>query len=201
MQAFLFFPFALYLVWIAKISQKDKSKINMFSPAIQRLIESKSGSFMIPASKIACVSADNPLFHAFLILTKVKYAKIPVLDHGKLVGLLSLAMITDKMLGDHKIDTDVLNHLQVKDVMQKDYLALNVTQKSLEDQLHLLVDASFIPIVDDEGIFQGIITRREWLKAFNYVVHNFDEEYVAIEKSRIVNLNQADVPDESNQVQ
>ena len=52
----------------------------MISAAIQRVLAEKSGSFLIPASKIAIVEEDNPLDHAFLILTKVKYAKVPVLN-------------------------------------------------------------------------------------------------------------------------
>lgn len=82
----------------------------MFSPSIKHLIEEKSGSFLIPASRIAFVQADNPLYHAFLILTKVKYSKIPVLDKEKrVVGLLSLEMITDKMLTTDEISTAPLD--------------------------------------------------------------------------------------------
>lgn len=150
----------------------------MFSPAIQNLIEQKSGSFLIPASRIAFVQDDNPLYHAFLILTKVKYSKIPVLDPDRhVVGLLSLAMITDKMLGTNEISTDVLNNLKVKDVMQTDFDTINFVQTTLESQLHLLIDNAFLPVVDDRGVFQGILTRREWIKAFNYVTHNFESHY------------------------
>lgn len=37
----------------------------MFSPSIQHLIEEKSGSFLIPASRIAFVQEDNPLITHF----------------------------------------------------------------------------------------------------------------------------------------
>lgn len=150
----------------------------MFSPSIQHLIEEKSGSFLIPASRIAFVQADNPLYDAFLILTKVKYSKIPVLDKDrKVVGLLSLAMITDEMLKVDKISIDPLNELKVQDVMQTDFDKINFVQTTLETQLHLLVDNAFLPVVDDRGIFQGLLTRREWIKAFNYVVHTYDNHY------------------------
>ena len=90
----------------------------MISAAIQRVLAEKSGSFLIPASKIAIVEEDNPLYHAFLILTKVKYAKIPVLNkQGQITGLLSLAMITDKMLDLDGISVNPLNKYKVKDVM------------------------------------------------------------------------------------
>ena len=32
-------------------------------------------------------------------------------------------------------------------------------------------------VVDDRGVFQGLLTRREWIKAFNYVVHTYDKHY------------------------
>lgn len=155
----------------------------MFSPSIKHLIQEKSGSFLIPASRIAFVQDNNPLYHAFLILTKVKYSKIPVLDKDRrVVGLLSLAMITDKMLQTDQISTDILNQLKVRDVMQTKFDKINFVQTTLETQLHLLVDNAFLPVVDDKGVFQGLLTRREWIKAFNYVVHTFDNHYEVTEK-------------------
>lgn len=156
----------------------------MFSPSIQHLLEEKSGSFIIPATRIAFVEDDNPLYHAFLILTRVKYSKIPVLDRkSRVVGLLSLAMITDKMLTTDSITLDPLKKLKVRDVMQKKFDKINFVQTTLETQLHLLVDNAFLPVIDDYGVFQGLLTRREWIKAFNYVVHNFDQKYIVQPKN------------------
>lgn len=162
----------------------------MFSPAIQKLIEERSGSFLIPASKIAFVEDSNPLYHAFLILTKVKYAKIPVLNQQS--QLVSLAMITDKMLDNDDISVEALSKYQVKDVMQTDFSKVNFTDAELETQLHLLVDNNFIPIVDDDDVFQGMITRREWFKAFNYIAHTFDDHYMVIKKNQILRLEAND---------
>lgn len=154
----------------------------MFSPSIKHLIQEKSGSFLIPASRIAFVQDDNPLYHAFLILTKVKYSKIPVLDKDKkVVGLLNLAMITDKMLTSEEISTAPLDQLKVKDVMQTKFDKINFVQTTLEAQLHLLINNAFLPVVDDRGVFQGLLTRREWIKAFNYITHTYDKHYKSIE--------------------
>lgn len=128
----------------------------MISAAIQRVLAEKSSSFLIPASKIAIVEEDNPLYHAFLILTKVKYAKILVLNkQGQITGLLSLVMITDKMLDLDGISVKPLNKYQVKDVMETDFVSINFTEKDIETQLHLLVDNNFLPVVDDRGAFKG----------------------------------------------
>lgn len=159
----------------------------MFSPSIKHLIEEKSGSFLIPASRIAFVEDDNPLYHAFLILTRVKYSKIPVLDKkSRVVGLISLAMITDKMLKTDKISIEPLDKLKVRDVMQTKFSKINFVQTTLETQLHLLIDNAFLPVVDDQDVFQGLLTRREWIKAFNYVVHTFDGHYTVTPKEKEV---------------
>ena len=160
----------------------------MFSPSIQHLLEEKSGSFIIPATRIAFVEDDNPLYHAFLILTKVKYSKIPVLDRkSRVVGLLSLAMITDKMMTTDSITLEPLNQLKVRDVMQIEFDKINFAQTTLETQLHLLVDNAFLPVIDDYGVFQGLLTRREWIKAFNYVAHNFEQKYEVLPKKITIN--------------
>ena len=155
----------------------------MFSPASQSLIAEKAGSFIIPASRIAFVEDENPLYHAFLVLTKMKYSKIPVLDKDqKVVGLISLSMITDKMLTPDNIVIEPLSDLKVKDVMQTDFETINFAHINFETQLHLLVDNPFIPVVNDNNVFQGLLTRREWIKTFNYVTHKIDEKYDITEK-------------------
>lgn len=156
----------------------------MFSPVIQSLIAEKAGSFIIPASRIAFVENENPLYHAFLVLTKMKYSKIPVLDKDqKVVGLISLSMITDTMLTPDNIVIEPLSDLKVKDVMQTKFETINFARTNLETQLHLLVDNPFIPVVNDNNVFQGLLTRREWIKAFNYVTHSIEEKYDIAKKT------------------
>lgn len=157
----------------------------MFSPEVELLVNEKAGDFIIPAQKIAILHDDNPLMHAFLILTKVRYAKIPVVNYdSKIVGLISLAMITDKMLETAEINTEILNELCVKDVMQTDFSTIS-SSESLESELHLLVDNAFLPVVDQNGVFLGLLTRRELMKSFNYVAHNLDEKYNITHKEKV----------------
>lgn len=155
----------------------------MFSPALTKLIKEEPGHFLVPASRIAFVEADNPLYHAFLILTKVKYAKIPVLDHDNhVVGLISLAMITNKMLTTDDISIEPLSTLQVKDVMQTDFPKLKEDNTEIETQLNMLLNHNFIAVINQDNQFQGLITRREWIKTFNYLGHNLEGKYQLIPK-------------------
>jgi predicted transcriptional regulator len=151
----------------------------MFSPILTKLIRKEQGHFLVPADKIAFVNEDNPLYHAFLILTKVRYAKIPVLDDDqRVVGLISLAMITNKMLTPGDIVIAPLSALKVKDVMQTAFPKINLAQASFEDQLNILIDNNFVVAVDEADVFQGLVTRREWMKTLNYLGHTLDDNYL-----------------------
>ena len=148
----------------------------MLNPVIANMLIENRHHFMISADMVATVSENNPLSHAFLVLTKVRYAKIPVLDHdSKFKGLISLPMITETMLGLDHMSFNSLDTMTVKDVMQTE-VATNDDPYDLENVLHLLVDNPFIPVVQD-GYFTGIVTRREVMKGINNIGHNIDKNF------------------------
>ena len=146
------------------------------------MLNQRKEKFLIPAEIVANVQENNSLEHAFLVLSKVKYAKIPVLDQDQhFKGLLSLAMITETMLGLTGIDPTRLGRIQVKDVMQTDVPTI-CPPYDMEEILHLLVDQTFLAVVDENGVFTGILTRREVMKAVNYLAHDLEKEYT-VEKN------------------
>jgi predicted transcriptional regulator len=139
-------------------------------------------SFLIPAEKIATVMCGNPLEHVLLVLSKVGYSKIPVLDRDDhFVGLVSLTAVVNKMLEATQIDPTNLIEGEVLDIMEKDVTTIS-DEWELEDVLHDLVNVAFIPVVDDKEVFKGLITRREILKAVNHAAHTLDQRYEVTEK-------------------
>lgn len=149
----------------------------MIDSAVKRMLTDHQEKFLIPGSMVANVMDTNNLYHAFLVLTKVRYAKIIVLDRdGKYRGLLSLPMITEQMLETESVDVEKLKHIKVEQVMQTDAPTI-VDPYDVEQNLHLLTDQPFLPVVADNGDFTGIVTRREIFKAVNHLAHDIDEEY------------------------
>lgn len=149
----------------------------MIASAIETMLLQKQTGFLIPADRVAQVQASNPLTHAFLVLTKVRYSKIPVLDsQSHILGLLTMPMITDAMIELDDLSFDPIADLTVADVMQTEFDTIQ-NNADMDTILHLLVDNPFLPVVDDQKVFQGILTRREMMKAFNYVAHNIEKDY------------------------
>ena len=154
----------------------------MLIQPVEDLLSRNADHYLIPAEVVANVQTDNNLYHAFLVLTKVKYSKIPVLDHGgHFEGLVSLPLITEQMLGFDQLNTEILLQKRVCDVMETQVKTVHDVD-DVEETLHLMIDNPFVPVVDEQQIFQGIVTRREFMKSFNFLTHEIGKQYDMIEK-------------------
>ncbi|MFC6294671.1 cyclic-di-AMP-binding protein CbpB [Lactiplantibacillus daoliensis] len=154
----------------------------MLIKPVEDMLLRNADHYLIPADIVAVVQADNNLYHAFLVLTKIKYSKIPVLDNdGHFEGLISLPLITEQMLGFDHLNTEILMNMHVSDVMETQVKTVT-SVGDVESTLHLMINDPFVPVVADDGIFQGIITRREFMKSFNFLTHEIGKQYDMIEK-------------------
>ena len=69
----------------------------MIGTAVKELLLENKKRFST-AENVANVMCLNPLSHAALVLSQVRYSKIPVLDKGdRFVGLIGLTDVVDKM--------------------------------------------------------------------------------------------------------
>ena len=147
----------------------------MIAPIIEDLLLEEKEKLFLPAEKVAVLYEENMLDHALLVLLNVGYAVIPVLNkEGKLTGLISIPRIIKKQQSADVIRYDTLHEQLVRDAMDTDFPTVKKTTQ-VEDVLNLLVDRNFLCIVDDEGSFKGIITRKEMLKRVNYMVHQMSK--------------------------
>ncbi|PXW89262.1 CBS domain protein [Pseudogracilibacillus auburnensis] len=120
---------------------------------------------MISSEKVAHVQLNNPLEHALLVLVKSGYFAVPVLDASyKLAGSISKTVILDQILGIERFEVERLAELKVHEVM-KDEMESIQKNASFIDGLKAVIDAPFVCVVDEEGYFDGILTRRAILKA------------------------------------
>ena len=128
------------------------------------LLESSVKDLMISSERVAHVQVANNLEHALLVLTKSGYTAIPVLDPMyKLHGLISTPVILESILGLERIEFDNLANKKVSEIMIQNIPRLHIDD-SLKKGLELLIDHPFICIENDEGVFEGILTRRALLK-------------------------------------
>ena len=148
----------------------------MIAKEFEQFLLEQEETFLTPAENLAVLIDTHNADHATLLLSQMTYTRVPVVtDEKEFVGTIGLRDILAYQMEqglsqETMADTDIV-HMTKKDVavVSPDY--------TLTDVLHKLVDESFLPVVDKDGIFQGIITRKSILKAVNALLHDFSKEY------------------------
>ncbi|MBP2239950.1 putative transcriptional regulator [Cytobacillus eiseniae] len=134
-------------------------------------LESNIRNLMIPSERVAHVQLGNSLEHALLVLTKSGYTAIPVLDpYYKLHGLISTPIIMDSILGLERIEFEKLEEKRVEEAMNRKIPRLSI-HSSVQDSLPLLIDNPFLCVENEDGLFEGIFTRRTVLIEVNKLAH------------------------------
>lgn len=135
------------------------------------LLEITAESLMISSEKVAHVQMNNPLEHALLILIKSGYSAVPVLDTSyKFKGVIGKNLILNELLGVEKFEFERLSEVTVEDVLNENLPCLNKSDLFLVC-LKTVIDYPFVCVVDQEGYFDGIVTRRAVLKQLNKYIH------------------------------
>lgn len=133
----------------------------------QTFLDQTIKDLIIPIEKVAHVQKNNSLEHALLVLVKSGYTAFPVLDsNSKIHGIISKALILDSILGLERIELDLLHTLKVSDVMEVKIPTMKISD-TFAKAISVSINNPFICVVDSEGAFRGILTRRSLLVHLN----------------------------------
>lgn len=119
------------------------------------------------------VQASDMISKAADIMTQTNLHRLPVMENGKLVGLITKGLITSNGVGGAtSLSIFELNYLlnrtEVSTVMIKAKKLITISSDQLlEDAANLMVehDIGCLPVVDD-GELVGILTQNDLFKAF-----------------------------------
>ncbi|MEG0472671.1 MAG: cyclic-di-AMP-binding protein CbpB [Solibacillus sp.] len=143
----------------------------MISVNNRALLDMPISEFIISSEKVAHVQSGNNAEHALLVLTKTGYSSIPVLDMKyRLQGLLSTKMITEAILGLERIEYEKLAEIRVDQVMDPEVAYLKLSD-TFQRALDLVINHAFLCVVDEDGTFVGIMTRRIILKQLKKYIY------------------------------
>ncbi|SEN65450.1 CBS domain-containing protein [Amphibacillus marinus] len=135
------------------------------------LLQVTAEMLMVSSEKVAHVQLNNPIEHALLILVKSGYSAVPVLDmQYKFQGIVGKNTILNEILGLERFELEKLSSVTVEDVMTSDIPCLRKSDPFLTC-LKALMDHTFVCVVNANGYFDGIVTRRAVLKQLNKYIH------------------------------
>lgn len=148
----------------------------MIAKEFEEFILREEKTFLTPARNLAVLIDTHNVDHAILVLSQISYTRVPVVtDQMKYVGTISLTDILSYQM-KHDYSDEFFSSMDIVHMTKTDGERLG-KDYTVTEVLHKLVEESFLPVVSEDGIFEGIITRKSILKAINSLMHNFSNEY------------------------
>lgn len=132
--------------------------------------------FLKPKSEVAFVYEDNTIRQVLEKMEFHRYTVIPIIDKdGRYVDSLSEGDLLWFIKKHTELNLKEAEEISIKEVHRhRNYLSM-YAECEMEDLISKASDQNFVPIIDMEGIFIGIVTRKDII---NYL---YKENYKKIE--------------------
>lgn len=130
-------------------------------------------SFMKPVHEVILLYSDESLKIALDRMTKHRFTSIPIVDREyHYVGTLTEGDILQYIVSNqHCFDGDDMSKVLVKDIKRlRDYETVGVNA-TLTLLLSVAKNENFVPVLDQNDKFIGIVTRKSLIEYF--FTHNF----------------------------
>ena len=121
--------------------------------------------FLSPKQDLMYVYDDFTLRQTLEKWENNRYASIPVLNRkGEYVGTLTEGDILWGLKQQHGLDIEAAEDVPISSFAHKrDYKAVTVTT-SMDQLIEAAMNQNFVPVIDDQDHFIGIVTRKEIIK-------------------------------------
>ena len=147
--------------------------------------------YLVPKSEVMYLYDDYSLRQAMEKMEYHKYSAVPIINRaGNYVGTLTegdiLWELKDRKLSNlHEAEEIMLRHTNRK----RDNEPVNVNC-NIEDLVMTSMNQNFVPVIDDNGIFIGIVTRKSIIeycykqyKAVSYRIMIICKKYVTTQSA------------------
>ncbi len=118
--------------------------------------------FLKPKSELAFIHDYHTLRQALEIMEYHRYTCVPILNReGKYVGSITegdLLWAVKKIKALNLKDAENISIMKIE--RRLDYQCVTAESK-MEDLIERAMEQNFVPVIDDQGHFIGIITRRD----------------------------------------
>jgi len=118
--------------------------------------------FLTPKNEVVCENIESTMRQVIEKMEHHGYTAIPLMDkHGKYVGTLTEGDLLWKLKNTMNLNFRNTETVKVKDIPRRVRHKSVTISEDIESLINLAVSQNFVPVVDDEGIFIGIIKRSD----------------------------------------
>jgi CBS-domain-containing membrane protein len=124
-------------------------------------------SFLLPKGEVAFITSTSSMREALEQLEHHYYTALPIVDsEGKYEGTLSEGDLLWKLKNTPGLDFNNLHSVPVSEIEKHIHNESVSISAQMDDMLALAADQNFVPVVDDAGIFIGIIRRKDIIEYY-----------------------------------
>ncbi|TCU66402.1 CBS domain protein [Tissierella praeacuta] len=118
--------------------------------------------FLTPKSEIVYETIDATMRQALEKMEHHRYTAIPLIDkRGKYVGAITEGDLLWKIKNTSDLTIEGTENIPIKHVHRHTQSNTVSISANMEDLILLAKNQNFVPVVDDQGIFIGIIKRSD----------------------------------------
>lgn len=123
--------------------------------------------YLKPKATVSYLFSDFTVRQALEKMERERYTTIPVLNKdGSYAFSLSEGDILWAIKAQKDFSVKKAEELRIDTLkLYRDYKPINVNE-NIENLIQIATDQNFVPVVDDRGMFIGIVTRKDIIKDF-----------------------------------
>lgn len=139
----------------------------------------KVAFFLTPKNEVVFLTPKITMRQALERMERHGHSAVPLIDErGCYVGTITEGDLLWKLKNTPGLDLAGMEKVLVKDIAQRADIRPVRIDSRIVDLLSLASEQNFVPVVDDTGIFIGIVRRREIIEYCAELIREKEEDSI-----------------------
>ncbi len=122
----------------------------------------KVAFFLIPKNEVVFLTPETSMRQALERMERHSYSAVPLVDdQGYFAGIITEGDLLWKLKNTKDLNINGMEKIMLKDIAFQSKKKPVRIDSRIVDLLTAASEQNFVPVVDDQGVFIGIVRRRE----------------------------------------
>ena len=123
--------------------------------------------FLTPKEEVAYIYEDNTVEETLELMEGRRYAAIPILKRsGEYLGTITEGDLLWEVMKKFQMNFKNAMHLPITSLSRRSDNQAVTISTDIEELFSMSMNQNFVPVIDDRGIFIGMVTRRNIIRYF-----------------------------------